>query len=165
LKVTSPPVVESLKRFCPKIVTAVPAGPHVGVNEEILGAQPPGLATVKVPALVPVPAVFVAVITPVVPAPTVALICVAETMSKFAAAVPPNFTLVTLSLLKFVPVMVTTQPVGPLVGVKAVIVGAVATANAGAAHPSTSSPVATTTPASRLPIFRSDTLTRTPPSA
>jgi hypothetical protein len=151
LKVTSPPAVELLKRFCPKTVTAVPTGPHVGVNEEILGAQPPGLATVKVPELVPVPAVFVAVITPVVPAPTVARICVAETMSKFAATVPPNFTLVTLSLLKLVPVIVTTQPAGPLVGVKELIVGVVATANAGTAKPTSRRPaIARTRPAMRL---------------
>jgi hypothetical protein len=41
-----------------------------------------------------------------------------------AAASPPKFTAV--AVVKFVPVMVMVAPVAPLVGVKEVIVGAVA---------------------------------------
>ena len=59
-----------------------------------------------------------------VPAGAVAVICVAELTVKPVAAVAPKVTAVVP--LKLVPVMVTLVPplVGPLVGLKAVTVGA-----------------------------------------
>jgi hypothetical protein len=58
-------------RFVPVIVTDVPIPPLVGVNEVTVG----GWMTVKLPALVPVPAALVTAIVPVVaPAGTVAVI-------------------------------------------------------------------------------------------
>jgi hypothetical protein len=121
----------AFSRFEPLIVTPVPTGPEVGLNEEIVGVQPPGLATVKFEALVAVPSPLITWITPVVAPPgTAALIWVAETMLK-EAAVPLKSTADTLGLLKLVPEIVTTQVAGPDVGVNDEIVGA--RANAGAA--------------------------------
>jgi hypothetical protein len=153
LNVTAPALSEASRRFVPVMLTEVPTGPHVGVNEVMVGAQVPGLVTVKFVLLVPTPgSALSTVIAPVVPAATSARICVAETIVKFAAGVPPNSTAVTTGLSKFVPVMVTTQPVGPLVGVNDVIVGG--TANAGASRPSTSKAAATPTAATRRPMCR-----------
>ena len=78
----------------------------------------------KVPLLVAVPPGVVTVIVPVAPFPTVALMVVALVTVKDAAAVPPKATAV--APVKLVPVMVTTVPVPPLVGVNEVMVGAVA---------------------------------------
>jgi hypothetical protein len=64
----------------------------------------------------------------------------------------PNVALVTLGLVKPVPVIVTKHPTGPLVGVIDVIVGVAA--SAGAANPNTISAAPTNTPATRDPIFR-----------
>jgi hypothetical protein len=64
----------------------------------------------------------------------------------------PKVALVTLGLVKPVPVIVTMHPTGPLVGVIDVIVGMAA--NAGAANPNTSRAAPTNTPAMRSPIFR-----------
>ena len=69
---------------------------------------------VKVSALVAVPPSVVTEIVPVLPLPTVALIEVALLTVKEAAAVPPNLT--ALTLVKLVPVMLTTAPLAPLVG-------------------------------------------------
>ena len=56
------------------------------------------------------------------PLPTVAVIVVALATVKEVAAVPPKATAV--APVKLVPVMVTTVPVPPLVGVNEVMVGA-----------------------------------------
>ena len=78
--------------------------------------------TVKLAALVPVPAGVVTAIVPVLaPTGTVAAIWVADTTEK-AAAVPLKWTAV--APVKPVPVRVTTVPTGPEVGVKPVTVGA-----------------------------------------
>jgi hypothetical protein len=66
--------------------------------------------------------------------------------------VPPISTLVTIGSLKFVPVITTTHPVGPLVGENDEIVGEVA--DAGASRPSTSEAAATPAPARRRPRRR-----------
>ena len=58
---------------------------------------------------------------PVLPVPTTAVIDVALTTVNEVAAVPPKLTAV--APVKFVPVMVTTCPVLPDVGLKDVIVG------------------------------------------
>src|SRR5207237_10187667 len=68
----------------PVSVTLVPVGPLTGVNEVMLGTT----VTVKLVALVPVPAALVTVIFPVVaPVGTVALICVSEFTVNVVAAV------------------------------------------------------------------------------
>jgi hypothetical protein len=115
LKVT---VVAPVK-FVPLIVTLVLTGPLVGVKLVIVGV------TVNALALVAVPSGVVTLIGPVVaPLGTVACIVVAELTEKLAL-VPLNATAV--APVKFVPLIVTLVPTGPLVGVKLVIVGGLET--------------------------------------
>lgn len=100
----------------PVSVTAVPAGPLAGVKEVICGAGV-GSETVKVEALVPVPAEFVTLMDPVVaPEGTEVEICVSEATINEAADVPLNATLVVP--VKLEPVTVTAVPAVPLVGEK-----------------------------------------------
>ncbi len=108
-------------KFVPVIVTDVPTGPLVGAKPEMVGGE----ATVNVLPLVPVSAPTVTVIVPVVaPLGTVTTSCVAVAVVGVAAVVPLNLTvLLAAVVLKFVPVIVTVVPIGPLVGVKLVIVG------------------------------------------
>src|SRR6185295_12556960 len=69
-------------RFVPLIVTAVPTGPLVGLNDVIVGAD---AVTVKSPTLVAVPPGVVTLIFPVVaPEGTVASMRAAETTVKLA---------------------------------------------------------------------------------
>src|SRR5438093_1494124 len=108
----------------PLIVTPAPTGPLAGLNELIIGAEG-ATVTVKLVALVAVPPGVVTLIGPVVaPLGTVADIVVAELTEKFAL-VPLKVTAVAPA--KFVPVIVTPLPTEPLVGLKLVIVGALAT--------------------------------------
>lgn len=58
---------------------------------------------------------------PDAPAPTIAVILVAELTLNDVAAVPPKLTAV--APVKLVPVIVTAAPAAPLVGVKEVMVG------------------------------------------
>jgi hypothetical protein len=105
--------------FFPKISTFVPGGPLVGEND-VISAAP---VTVKLVALVAVPAGVVTVILPVVAlAGTFTVILVpalftlnpgAFTPLKFTEVVPP----------KFVPLMVTVVPTGPEPGENDVIDG------------------------------------------
>ena len=74
------------------------------------------------PANVPVPDAVVTETAPEALAPTVALMLVALTTVNVVAAVPPKLTAV--APVKFVPVILTTCPVLPDVGVNDVIVGA-----------------------------------------
>jgi len=115
-----PPKVTALApvKLVPVMVTTTPVAPLIGVNEVIVGAG----MKVKALLLVAVPPGVVTVIVPVAPMPTVAVSEVALTTEKDAAAVPPKATAVVP--VKFVPVMVMTAPVAPLVGVKEVMVGA-----------------------------------------
>src|SRR6185436_12500467 len=109
-------------KFVPVIVTLVPTGPLVGANEVIVGAGGGVCVTVKLPLLVAVPPGVVTPIRPVVaPVGTVARICVLDWTLK-PAEVPLKRTLV--APVKFVPVIVTLVPTGPLVGANEVIVGA-----------------------------------------
>jgi hypothetical protein len=99
------------------MVTLVPGPPLVGVKLLIVGVN----TTVKLDPLVAVPLGVVTEMVPVVaPAGTVAEICVAE-FTVNDAEVPLNLTEV--APVKFDPVMVTLAPIGPLVGLKLVIVG------------------------------------------
>jgi len=105
----------------PVIVTAAPALPLVGENEEILGAA---LVIVKFVALVAVPPGVVTVIFPVTaPLGTVVVICVPDEFTENElATTPPNFTAV--APVRPVPLMVTEVPTGPLDGENDEIVGA-----------------------------------------
>src|SRR5438445_5978851 len=113
---------EAPVKFVPVIVTGVPTGPLVGVKLVIVGAG----MTVKLFVLVAVPPGVVTLSGPVVaPLGTVAEIEVEEVPAKLAL-VPLNRT--AEAPVRFVPVIVTGVPTGPLVGVKLVIVGAGMTA-------------------------------------
>src|SRR5205807_1025064 len=110
-------------KLVPLIVTLVPTGPLVGVKLAIVG----GLTTVNELALVAVPPGVVTLSGPVVaPAGTVAWIAVAEVTVKVALT-PLNVTEV--APLKFVPLIVTLVPTGPLVGEKLAIVGPLTSVN------------------------------------
>jgi len=108
-------------KFVPVIVTEVPAGPEVGENEVMVGAA----TTVNLVELVAVPFRLVTEIGPeLAPGGTVAVICVDEFTVK-DAEVLLNLTPVTL--VKFVPRMLTEVPTAPVVGENDVMVGAPAT--------------------------------------
>jgi hypothetical protein len=86
---------------------------HIPVNHGV---------TVKFVALAPVPDGVVMEMVPVLaPLGTVAVICVADTRVNSAFLLLANLTAV--APVKFVPVIVTTVPMGPLVGAKPLIVG------------------------------------------
>lgn len=107
-------------KFVPVIVTCVPTTPLSGEKLTMVGAGT--ASTVKFVALVAVPAGVVTAMAPVVaPAGTAATISVAE-FTKNEAGTPLKVTPV--APVKFVPVIVTGVPTGPLPGVKLVIVGA-----------------------------------------
>jgi hypothetical protein len=107
-------------KFVPVIVTVVPTGPKVGVNDVIVGA-PAAVVTLKPWELQSLPPGVVTQIFPVVaPLGTVAVIFV-EDFTVNVAETPWNVTLV--APVKFVPVIVTVVPTGPEVGEKEVIVG------------------------------------------
>jgi len=102
----------------PLIVTPVPTGPDAGEKLVIDGEEPD--VTVKLFALVAMPAVAVTLIFPVVaPEGTVAVIWVGLFRVK-AALVPLNVT--AEAPPKLVPVMTTEVPIGPDAGEKPVIV-------------------------------------------
>jgi len=104
-------------KFAPLMVTVVPTPPLAGEKLLIVGAG----MTVKLPALLAVPAEVVTLIGPVVaPLGTVAAIEVDEFTVKLAL-VPLNRTV--LAPVKLVPLIVTLVPTGPLPGVKLEIVG------------------------------------------
>ncbi len=104
------------------MVTIVPTGPLVGVKPETLIAPPPPPLTVKFVELVPVWPPFVTEIGPVVaPDGTRLRICVFESMSHIVALVPLNFS--DDAPVKPEPLIVTSVPTEPLVGLKLEIVG------------------------------------------
>src|SRR5512132_248787 len=115
------------------MATTVPAHPLHGVINVMVGEQPPGFALVKSVGLVAVSLALVTWIVPLASPATVAQISFPETTLKSDTGVPPMSTRVTIGFLKFVPLITTTHPAGPLVGEKDVIVGA--TANAGVSRP------------------------------
>src|SRR5256712_4387866 len=103
--------------FVPRRVRLGRPGRRRGVKVEFAG----GLMTVKLPALLAVPAEVVTLIGPLVaPAGTVAVIVVAEPTVKLAL-VPLNST--ALAPVKLVPLIETLVPAGPLIGVKLETVG------------------------------------------
>src|SRR2546426_5875627 len=99
---------EAPVKSVPLIVTLVPTGPLAGVKLVTVG----GLMTVKLAALLAVPAEVVTLIGPLVaPAGTVAVIAVAELTVKLAL-VPLDST--ALAPVKSRPLIVTLVPTGPL---------------------------------------------------
>jgi hypothetical protein len=131
-------------KFVPMMVTDVPTGPLVGVNEVIVGLAAV-VVTVKPWELQSVPPGVVTQIFPVVaPLGTVAVIWVDEPPEKVVADVPPNVTAV--APVRFVPVIVTIVPIGPEVGVNEVIVGLVG----GAAEDGGAMAIAATTITARI---------------
>lgn len=100
-------------KFVPLIVTCVPTGPLLGVNEVIVGT--PFEFTKKLPPI-PVPAAFVTEIEPcVAPLGTTVVSCVSDATWN-VAGVPLNATCVVP--VKLTPVTVTLVPTDPLVGEK-----------------------------------------------
>jgi hypothetical protein len=145
-------VPELLRRFVPRIVTTVPANPAHGVMNVMVGEQPPGFALVKSVGLLAVAVAFVTWIVPLASPATVAQMPFPETTLNADTGVPPISTLVTIGSLKFVPVITTTHPAGPLVGENDEMVGEVA--DAAASRPSMSEAAATPAPARRRPRRR-----------
>jgi hypothetical protein len=128
-------------KLVPLILTDVPTGPLVGLNDVIVGAPAP--VTVKFVELVAVPSGLATAIGPVVaPAGTVVVILCALSIVKVADA-PSKVTLVTSGPLKLLPWIVTEVPTGPLVGENELIVGAAAKAASAPGR------------ATRIPISRS----------
>jgi hypothetical protein len=114
-------------KFDPVIVTVVATGPLVGLNDVIDGRAGPGgaLSTVKSAALIDVPAAFSTLIGPVsAPVGTLVSIRMSDTTVKLAA-VPSNATADVP--VKPVPSIVTAVPIGPLVGLKELMLGATIT--------------------------------------
>jgi hypothetical protein len=100
------------------------------MSPKTVGEQPPGFAFVKSLALLPVSLALVTWIVPLASPATVAHISMPETTLNADTDVPPISTLVTMGLSKFVPLITTTQPVGPLVGENEEMVGAATYAGA-----------------------------------
>jgi len=109
--------VTSLK-FVPVIVTLVPLAPLVGVKDVMVGGA--GITVNHARDAVPVGAATVT-FPEIAPEATVAVMLVAEFTVNEAAATPPKLTAV--APVKLVPVIVTTVPAGPLVGVNDIIDG------------------------------------------
>jgi hypothetical protein len=99
------------------MVTAVPIGPLVGVKLLMTG----GMVTIKSVALVADPPDVVTVIGPVVAPEGTLVLMVVEVTLVIVAWTPLKKTVEVGP--KFVPVIVTPVPTGPLVGVKSEIVG------------------------------------------
>jgi hypothetical protein len=146
-------VPELLRRFVPTIMTSSPGHPPHGQKSVMVGEQPPGFAFVKSDGLLAVALALVTWIVPLASPATVAQISFPETILNADTGVPPISTLVTIGSLKFVPLISTTHPDGPLVGEKDEMVGG--DAIAGGPGPSTSKAAATQIPATRRPRCRS----------
>jgi biotin-(acetyl-CoA carboxylase) ligase len=110
-------MVEVLLKLVPVMVIKAPAAAVAGANAAIVGAgmnvnpsseaKPPGVVKLN---------------TPEEPLPTIAMMDVEETTVNELTEVPPSVT--TEVLLKFVPVIVMSDPAAAIVGANAVIVGA-----------------------------------------
>ncbi len=108
-------------KFVPVIVTGVPTNPLVGVKLVMVGG---GSVTVKLPELVAVfPPIKTLIVPVVAPTGTVVLILVVVLDDTVASVPLKRTSLLPGVLLKFVPVISTGVPTGPLIGLKLVIVG------------------------------------------
>src|SRR2546427_10803030 len=110
-------------KLVPLIVTLVPTGPLVGEKLAIVG----GTTTVNPRVLGPVPPAVVTLTGPVVaPAGTAVWTAVSDDTVK-PALTPLNATAVVP--MRFVPLMVTAVPTGPLAGERLAMVGGLSTVN------------------------------------
>jgi len=108
-------------KFVPVRVTVQPADPLAGENELIVGTAPDSTVNGVPLKLQPVPQGAVTLSEPVgAPPGTVAVICVSESSVKLAAA---RLNATRVAPVKFVPLIVTAVPAGPLLGVKELIPG------------------------------------------
>jgi len=108
----------ALVKLVPEIFMVAPAAPKLGVNDVMVG----GCRKIK-PDSPPEPAAVVTEMLPEVPLPTTAVMVFAFTTVYEVANVPPNFTEVVP--VKFAPLMVTTVPTPPVVGLKEEMPGSV----------------------------------------
>jgi len=103
------------------MVTVVPMKPEEGVKEEMVGNG--DAPTVKLVALCTVIQFMVTDIFPVVaPAGTVVVILVVVLALTTAAEVLNKTVLLERVVLKFVPVIITVEPIGPIAGEYVVMV-------------------------------------------
>jgi hypothetical protein len=110
-------------KFVPVIVTDVPTGPLVGDRLVTLG----GTVTVKLTPLLARPPTVTTTLPVIVPAGTGATMLVADQLVG-VAVVPLNFAVLAPCVApKFVPVIVTDVPTGPVVGDKLAMLGATVT--------------------------------------
>jgi hypothetical protein len=129
-------------KFVPVIVTEVLIGPEPGDIPLIDGAG----VTVNVGPVAPTPPTAVIATLPVVvPDATVATICDVVQLVIFVAWVPLKVT-VPWEDPKFVPVIVTELPTGPVTGEIPLIAGAGVTVNVGPVAPTPPGSVTTTAP-------------------
>ena len=98
----------------------VPNPSQISVPPLMVGIAGLGF-TVSVPLLIAMPIGVVTEIVPVVPPPTVAVICVAEFTTKLLTAVPPMLTAV--APVRLVPVMTTVLPMQAVAGENVLIIG------------------------------------------
>ena len=129
LNFTALPVPCALK-FAPAMTTEEPTAPVVGAIEVMLGAD----VTVNVgPAGLETPPAAVTVTAPVTaPDGTTAVMLLVVQLVIDVVGVLPNFTALPVPwVLKFVPAMVTDEPIAPVFGVNEVTLGADATVNVG----------------------------------
>ena len=132
----------------------MPTGPLFGAKAVICGGVGAGTVTLNAVALLPVPSGVVTLIGPDdAPAGTLARICASLSTLNAVAGVPLKATVVVP--VKWLPVMVTSVPTGPLFGAKAVICGGVGVGG-GAPVPKTNwyqrALVIVLPPASRSPV-------------
>lgn len=106
-------------KFAPAIVTALPTGPEGGLRLVILG---PGPVTVKPMALLAAPLTVTTTLPVVAPTGT-GTTMVVEFQLVGVAGVPLKVTAPMACAAKFVPVIVTSVPVVPDVGLRFVILG------------------------------------------
>jgi len=104
----------------PVMVTHVSTKPLPGVKEVIVGGV--SAVTVKLDVLVAVPAKLVTLIGPVVAPPGTHTNNLLSETELNLASFPLNFTVVCLPA-RLLPVTVTSEPAGPLVGLKDVMDG------------------------------------------
>ncbi len=135
------------------IVTTSPGPGSVhGVKYVMVGEQFPGFAFAKSVGLLAVSLALVTWIVPLASPATVAQISFPDTTLNSDTGVPPMSTLVTIGFLKFVPLITTKHPVGPLVGENDEMVGG--TANAGVSRAIRTEAAATPTPTKRRTGWR-----------
>jgi hypothetical protein len=106
------------QRFVPVIVTLVPTGPLVGVNDEIVGASVAKTSKLSLATSVDVPSPFVTLtlVAPVAAPHGTVAVSVVGPVTVNGADAPPIVTVVTAGFWKSEPVTLTTVPRTPDTG-------------------------------------------------